>query len=134
MTSSRPSSRRLRAVFYFGLMSLLVNPTFLLDSPTSYMLKNTLQPSPSQIALFRPLTAIPFFLGFIFGLVRDLWNPFGQRDLGYCRIFVPAMIIVLLGLAFSPTSYWGLLAGMLLTAIAYSFIAATCSSIVPSTR
>jgi len=51
-------------LLYFGLMSLLVNvvnPTFLLDIPTSYMLKNVLQSSPSQIALFRLLTAIPFF-------------------------------------------------------------------------
>ena len=33
-------------LLYFGLMSLLVNvvnPTFLLDIPTSYMLKNILQ-------------------------------------------------------------------------------------------
>ena len=121
-----------QVVLYFGLMSLLVNlvnPTFLLDIPTSYMLKNILQLPPSEIAFFRLLTAIPFFLGFAFGLVRDLWNPLGRRDLGYFRIFVPLMIGVLGWLAFSPTTYQGLLAGMLLTTVAYCFVAAAAQGL-----
>jgi hypothetical protein len=59
-------------------MSLLVNlanPGFLLDIPTSYMLKNVLHASASQISGFRLLTGIPFYLGFVFGMVRDLWSP-----------------------------------------------------------
>jgi hypothetical protein len=121
-----------QVILYFGLMSLLVNvvnPAFLLDIPTSYMLKNILQLSPSQVALFRLLTALPFFLGFVFGLVRDLWNPLGLRDLGYFRIFVPLMLGVLAWMAFSPTTYLGLLAGMLLTTVAYCFIAAAAQGL-----
>lgn len=98
-----------QVVLYFGLMSLLVNLVniaFLLDIPTSYMLKNILQLSPSQIALFRLLTAIPVFVGFTFGLVRDVWSPLGLRDLGYFRIFVPLMVGVLAWMAFSPTTMW----------------------------
>jgi len=127
------SSFRIRQLLlYFGLMSLLVNvvnPTFLLDIPTSYMLKNILQSSPSQIALFRLLTAIPFFLGFVFGMVRDLWNPVGQRDRGYFRLFVPLMICALAWMAFSPTTYQGLLVGMLLTTAAYSFVSAAAQGL-----
>src|SRR5579863_4349884 len=110
---------------YFGLMSLLVNvvnPGFLLDIPTSYMLKNTLHASASQISLFRLLTGIPFYLGFAFGMVRDLWNPLGQRDRGYFRVFVPLMIGVLTWMALAPTTYRGLLIGMLLTTVAFSFV------------
>lgn len=121
-----------QVVLYFGVMSLLVNlvnPTFLLDIPTSYMLKNILQASPSQIATFRLLTAIPFFLGFAFGLARDLWDPLGRRDLGYFRIFVPLMIGVLAWMAFSPVTYYGLLVGMLMTTIAYCFIAAAAQGL-----
>src|SRR5579871_2241727 len=126
------SFRNRQLLLYFGLMSLLVNlvnPTFLLDIPTSYMLKNILQLSPSRIAFFRLLTAIPFFLGFAFGLVRDLWNPLGRRDPGYFRIFVPLMVGVLGWLAFSPTTYRGLLAGMLLTTVAYCFVAAAAQGL-----
>lgn len=121
-----------QAVVYFGLLSLLVNlvnPTFLLDIPTSYMLKNILQLSPSQIAIFRLLTAVPFFLGFVFGLVRDLWNPLGRRDLGYFRIFVPLMVAILALMAYSPVTYLGLFAGMLMVAVAHSFLAAAAQGL-----
>jgi len=119
------SSNTRQLLLYFGLMSLLVNvvnPGFLLDIPTSYMLKNNLHASASEISVFRLLTGIPFFLGFVFGLVRDLWNPLGLRDRGYFRIFIPLIICVLVWMALSRTTYLGLLVGMLLTTIAYSFV------------
>jgi hypothetical protein len=97
----RSASHR-QVLVYFGLMSLLVNlvnPTFLLDIPTSYMLKNILHAPAARIALFRLLTGIPFYLAFAFGLARDLWNPFGQRDPGYFRVFVPLMVSVLAWMA-----------------------------------
>src|SRR5579871_5180010 len=117
MTRSDHSFSTRQLLLYFGLMSLLVNlvnPGFLLDIPTSYMLKNTLHTSAAQISLFRLLTGIPFYLGFVFGMVRDLWNPAGLRDRGYFRIFVPLMICVLAWMALSGTTYLGLLVGMLL--------------------
>jgi len=125
MANSDGSSSTRQLLLYFGLMSLLVNvvnPGFLLDIPTSYMLKNILHASASQISGFRLLTGIPLYLGFTFGMVRDLWNPVGQRDRGYFRIFVPLMICVLAWMALSRTTYQGLLIGMLLTTVAYSFV------------
>ena len=125
MPRSDHSFNTRQLLLYFGLMSLLVNvvnPGFLLDIPTSYMLKNNLHASASEISVFRLLTGIPFFLGFVFGLVRDLWNPLGLRDRGYFRIFMPLMICVLVWMALSRTTYLGLLVGMLLTTIAYSFV------------
>ncbi len=112
---------------YFGLMALLVNvtnPQWLLDIPTSYMLKNLLSASASQVSLFRLLTGIPIYLGFVFGLVRDSWNPFGWRDPGYFRIFVPVTMVVVIATAYSKTTYAGLLLGMLLITVAYNFVAA----------
>lgn len=132
MERTDPSFHPRQVLLYFGLMSLLVNmvnPAFLLDIPTSYMLKNILQLAPSDIALFRLLTAIPFFIGFAFGLLRDIWSPLGLRDLGYFRIFVPLLLAVLAWMAFSPTTYAGLLAGMLLATVAHSFIAAAAQGL-----
>lgn len=129
--AARPFNPR-EVIFYFSLMSLLVNivnPAFLLDIPTSYMLKNILQLPPSDIALFRLLTAIPFFLGFAFGLTRDIWSPLGLRDRGYFRLFVPLMLAVLAWMAFSPTTYLGLLVGMVLTTVAYCFVTAAAQGL-----
>ena len=98
---------------YFSLLALLVNitsPQWLLDIPTSYMLKDLLHSSASQVSLFRLITGIPLFAGFIFGLVRDTWNPFGWRDPGYFRIFVPLTVIALAGSLF-PGHVYGPCAG-----------------------
>ena len=127
MPAIQQNSSIRQVYLYFGMMALLVNvvnPQWVLDIPTSYMLKNLLNATASQVSLFRLLTGIPIYLGFVFGLVRDLWNPFGWRDPGYFRIFVPLTIVVLLGVAYSPTTYAGLLLGMVLITISYSFIAA----------
>ena len=86
MSTADDSSKTRQLLLCFGLMSLLinaVNPGFLLDIPTSYMLKNILHASASQISGFRLVTGIPFYLGFAFGMARDLWSPFGKRDPGY---------------------------------------------------
>ncbi len=107
-TKTRSSTRELYV--YFSLLALLVNitsPQWVLDIPTSYMLKDILHASAAQVSLFRIITGIPFFAGFIFGLIRDSWNPFGWRDPGYFRIFVPLTVITLVGGAFSRTTYTG---------------------------
>ncbi len=78
--------------FYFTFLSLLVyllSPEWFLDIPTTYMLKNHLHASAPQVSTFRLLTGIPLYVAFLFGLVRDLWNPFGLRDRGYLRDLRP---------------------------------------------
>src|SRR5579862_539235 len=127
MPDAKPRASSRSLYLYFSLLALLVNvtsPQWLLDIPTSYMLKDLLHATASQVSWFRLVTGIPFYAGFIFGLVRDSWNPFGWRDPGYFRIFVPLTMIALAGGAFSRTTYTGLVLGMLFTTISYSFIAA----------
>ena len=127
MHEAKPRSRTRPLYLYFSLLALLVNvtsPQWLLDIPTSYMLKNLLHATASQVSWFRLITGVPLYAGFIFGLVRDSWNPLGWRDPGYFRIFVPLTMIALAGGAFSRTTYTGLVLGMLVTTISYSFIAA----------
>ena len=59
------------------LSSSVHNP--LLDIPVSYMLKNRLHATATQVSTFRLVVALPMYLAFVFGLTRDLWNPFGWR-------------------------------------------------------
>ena len=89
----------------------------LLDIATSYMLKNQLHATATQVSIFRVLTDIPVYVAFLFGLARDLWSPLGLRDRGFFLLFAPASAAVFVWLALSPISYAGLLAGMLLVMV-----------------
>lgn len=114
--------------FYFAsltLLTALVSPSdYLVDITTSYMLKNQLHASAVQVSTFRLLTAVPIYLAFIFGLMRDLWNPLGRRDRGFLMIFAPITAAVFVVLAFSKLSYVGLVAGMLLVMVCSRFVSA----------
>jgi len=113
---------------YFGLLTLLVYLTapnqYLIDITTSYMLKNNLHSSTMQVSVFRLLTAIPIYLSFIFGFMRDLWNPFGLRDRGYFMIFAPVVAAVFVWMALSHLTYQGLFLGMFLVMLSSRFISA----------
>jgi Na+/melibiose symporter-like transporter len=101
---------------YFGSLTLflyLATPAgYLVDIQTSYMLKNQLHATATQISTFRLLTGIPVYCAFAFGLIRDLWNPFGLRDRGYFLIFAPLTALAFIWLALSQLTYSGLLVGM----------------------
>jgi Major Facilitator Superfamily len=119
------SSSARQLYLYFGILTFLIfldTPEILLDIPTSYILKDHLHATASQVSMFRLLTGIPLYIGFAFGLVRDLWNPFGWRDPGYFRIFVPLTVGAYAWMALSHLSYSGLLAGMILAMLSSRFV------------
>ncbi len=97
---------------------------YLLDIATSYMLKDRLHASAGEVAAFRLVTGIPIYLSFLFGFVRDVWNPFGMRDRGYFLLFAPLTAAIFLWMAFTQISYVGLLAGMFLAMVSYRFVSA----------
>ena len=113
---------------YFGWLTLFVylaTPTgYLVDIQTSYMLKNQLHATATQISMFRLVTAIPVYFAFAFGLMRDLWNPFGLRDRGFFLIFAPATAAAFIWMASVARLLPGLLIGMLLAMLSSRFIAA----------
>src|ERR1035441_7751465 len=122
------SAHTRQTFLYFGSLTLflyLATPSgFLIDIQTSYMLKNHLHATATQISLFRLLTGIPVYLAFASGLLRDLWHPFGLRDRGYFLIFAPATASVFILLAFSHLPYLGLLVGMFMAMLSSRFITA----------
>jgi hypothetical protein len=133
--SSEDSSANTRQTFlYFGLLTLFLyvaTPTgYLVDIQTTYMLKNQLDATAPQISIFRLLTGIPVYLAFAFGLMRDLWNPFGLRDRGFLLMFAPATAIVFILMAFSHVSYLGLSIGMFLAMLLSRFILAAYQGLI----
>jgi MFS family permease len=119
---------------YFGPLTLLVYlsaPTnYLVDFATSYMLKDQLHATAEQVANFRLLTAIPTYFAVVFGLTRDLWNPFGLRDRGYFLIFAPLTAILFAWLAASKLSYGGLFVGMFLLMFISRFVSASYQGLI----
>ncbi len=131
-------ANRRRSVFlYFGLLTFLVSVAsphaYLLDVASAYMLKNQLHATASQISAFRVLTAAPIYFSVVFGLSRDLWNPFGRRDRGFLLIFAPAAVAVYLTLAAMRLSYAGLFAGVIVAMLAFRFIAAAYQGLMALT-
>jgi len=117
------------AIFaYFSPLTLLVYlalpHAYLLDIATSYMLKNQLHASATEVSIFRLITAVPVYLSFVFGLTRDLWNPLGMKDRGFFLIFAPLTAAVFLWMSSSALSYRELFVGMLLAMFFFRFIAA----------
>jgi MFS family permease len=106
------------------LVYLVMPHGYLLDFATSYMLKDQLHASVTQVSTFRLLTAIPVYLSVVFGLTRDLWNPLGMRDRGYFLIFAPLTAVVFAWMAYSKLTYNGLFIGMFLVMFLWRFVAA----------
>jgi len=119
---------------YFGALTLFIymaTPAgYLVDIQTSYMLKNQLHATATEISRFRLLTGIPVYFAFVFGLIRDQWNPFGMRDRGFFLIFAPATVVAFIWMANAPLSYRGLLAGMLLLMVLSRFLGAAYQGLI----
>jgi hypothetical protein len=112
-TSSRNgSANNSQAFVYFGWLTLLVYLATplgtLVDIQTAYMLKNQLHATATEVSMFRLLTASPAYFAFAFGLMRELWNPFGLRDRGFFLIFAPVTAVAFIWMATSQVCYWGL--------------------------
>ncbi len=117
-----------RVFGYFAPLTLLVYLVmphgYLLDFATSYMLKDQLHASVTEVSSFRLLTAIPVYLSVVFGLTRDLWSPLGLRDRGYFLVFAPVTAIVFAWMAYAELTYTGLFIGMFLVMFFWRFVSA----------
>lgn len=128
-----PSETR-QAYFYFGPLTLLIYLVlphgWLLDIVTSYMLKNQLHATATQVSLFRLFTALPVYFSFLFGFARDIWNPFGMRDRGFFFLFAPLSAALFIWMAFSRLSFTGLFTGMLLVMLTFRFVSAAYQALL----
>jgi len=113
---------------YFGWLTLFVflatPASYLIDIQTTFLLKNQLHATASDVSLFRLLTGVPVYFAFAFGLMRDQWNPLGMRDRGFFLIFAPATAAVFFWMGASKFTYAGLLAGILAAMLCSRFVVA----------
>ena len=112
---------------YLGILIILA--TFgapwigLIDIPVSFFLKNKLHLTAPEVANFRLVAAIPLYLSFVFGFVRDMWNPLGMRDRGFILLFGGISALLYVVFAFTPMSYATLIVGVVLLTVSSQFVA-----------
>jgi hypothetical protein len=121
-----PTSARRKIFLYLGILIVLLafgSPAGgLIDIPISFLLKNKLHLQAHEVAGFRLMAAIPLYLAFAFGFIRDIWNPFGMRDRGFMLLFGSISAALYVFFAFTSTSYLGLLAAVIVLTVSFLFV------------
>jgi len=126
--SSPLSQSTRRTIFlYLGLLIVLLafgGPSGgLIDIPISFLLKNRLHLEAHDVAHFRLITAIPLYLSFVFGFIRDVWNPFDMRDRGFMLLFGAISALLYVIFAFTPMTYSMLIVAVVLLTASFLFVA-----------
>src|SRR6185295_6402314 len=68
------------------------------------------------------VAAIPLYLSFVFGFIRDMWNPIGMRDRGFMLLFGASSAGLYIVFAFTPMTYTTLLVAVLLLTTSFLFV------------
>ena len=125
-TAVLPAPARQRIFLYLGVLVafLAFGAPYggLIDIPVSFVLKNKLHLDAHELAIFRLVAAVPLYFSFVFGFIRDTWNPFGMRDRGFIMLFGAACAALYVLFAFAAATYWTLLAASVLLTAAFLFV------------
>jgi MFS family permease len=129
-------SARFRILMYLAVLIVLMGfgSPFggLIDVPISFFLKNKLHLAAHEVATFRLVSAIPLYLSFAFGFLRDTWSPFGMRDRGYMVLFGALSACVYVLFAFTNVTYLMLLAAVLLLTTSFQFVGSAQAGLTSS--
>ena len=118
-----PPAARFRIMLFGGaiymLISLAAPYNGLVGIPVTFFLKNRMHLTSNQVALFNLWVSLPLFVGFLFGFLRDRWNPFGAGDRGHLMIFGGASAVIYAVVAFINPTYAALFVGIFLVAAVF---------------
>jgi hypothetical protein len=112
---------------YLGILIVLLafgGPSGgLFDIPISFFLKNRLHLRAHEVANFRLVAAIPLYLSFVFGFIRDIWSPLRMKDRGFMLLFGGITAFLYVVFAFTPMSYVTLVVAVVLLTTSFLFVA-----------
>lgn len=118
---------------YFSVLYLVAglgNPaTGIAQIPIQFLLKDGLKLGPAQLAWFQLVVAMPLYVAFLFGFLRDRWSPLGLRDRGYFIVFGPIAALCYAVMAFGQPTYPKLIIGVLAMTLLYRFLASSISAL-----
>jgi len=131
-----PEQVRAKIFFYLGALIILLafgSPAGgLIEIPISFLLKNKLHLEAHELATFRLLAGIPLYFSFVFGFVRDTWNPFGMGDRGLMLVFGVATAVLYGVFAFTAVTYGTLLIAVVLLVSSFLFVASAQNGLTSS--
>ncbi len=132
--ASGSTAPRLRIISYFALLNLAVGLgtplTGLAAIPIYYILKDKLRLSPFELAIFVAIASAPAYAGFLFGFLRDRWQPRIWGDRAYLLLGGVAALGAYLWLSRAATDYYDLLRGVMFAGVAYTIIAAAAQGLM----
>jgi MFS family permease len=129
-------AKRVRLLLYAGVPILIGNFAApyqgLIGLPITFFLKNRLHLDANQTAQFNLICAIPLFVGFVFGFIRDRWSPRGAGDRGHLVVFGLACAALFGAIACIAPTYWVLLVGVFLLTILMQFVGGAAAGLASS--
>jgi MFS family permease len=129
-------ARRLRLLLYAGVPILIINFAApyqgLIGLPITFFLKNRLHLDANQTARFNLICAVPLFVGFVFGFIRDRWSPRGAGDRGHLVVFGLACAALFTLMAFVEPTYWVLLMGVFASTVLMQFVGGAAAGLASS--
>jgi len=125
---------KIRQIFvYFALLTLLTGlGNSLSNLPVTFFLKEKLKLGPVQMANMTAIVAIPSYIGFLFGYLRDRWRPFGKGDRGYMLLCMPTIALLNLYLSLAPLTYSRILWITLASGVVGNMLGAAVSGLTVS--
>lgn len=128
----RNASRRWSIYAYVGTLVFIIPFTGIANTTVIFLLKDRLGLDSTAVAQFQLIGGIPAYLGFVFGVARDRWNPFGRKDQGILLVFTLAVAVLYAVLAFAPVAYAVLLPLLLIKASCGQMVGAAVRGIISS--
>jgi MFS family permease len=120
------ANNRFGLFLFGGALMILVglgDPSMgIINIPVAFFLKNRLHLTANELAVFKLWTAIPLFLSFAFGFLRDRWNVFGRGDGGHLMLFGGLTALTYAVLAYAPPIYGVWLAGILISTAVFQVV------------
>ena len=130
------ASERARILLYLGILLVLLGfgspGGGLIGVPISFLLKNKFHLGAHEVAVFGLIAGVPSYLSFIFGFVRDTWNPFGMGDRGFLVLFGGICAALYVVFAFAPATYETFLMANLALGTSFLFVSSAQNGLASS--
>jgi MFS family permease len=124
-----------RRQIYFSLAGLIALVTLadtsggLIDLPMSFMLKNDLGFDATEVARFRLLVSLPFWLSILFGLARDASHEIGISDRRLTIVFGLLSAVCYFVFSYMPGTSGSLFVAMILATCGFQMVSSAQSGL-----
>ncbi len=125
--------RQIQIAIYFSVLLAatgLGSPGGIASLPVQFYLKNRLHFTAEDLARFASVAAIPIYVSFLFGFLRDRWKPFGLGDRGYLLLASPIAVGSYWWLSAGSLSYIPMLSAIVLATFAYMMLSSAANALM----